>query len=79
MDPKDLKIVKSLPGNDRCFDCGEPDTQWGSVSYGTLFCIECSGKRRALGVHVDFVRSLTLDSWKPQHVAVMKAGGNARC
>jgi len=25
------------------------------------------------------VRSLTLDSWKPEHVAVMKAGGNARC
>jgi len=30
-------------------------------------------------MHVDFVRSLTLDSWKSEQVALMKAGGNLKC
>jgi len=47
MDPNDLKLIRSLPGNDKCFDCGEiGNASWASVSFGTLFCIECSGKHR---------------------------------
>lgn len=80
MDPINLKTLRSLPGNDICFDCGEiGQTDWASVRYGILFCIECSGKHRSLGVHIDFVRSLTLDSWTPEHVALMKVGGNLKC
>ncbi|OEU23114.1 Arf GTPase activating protein, partial [Fragilariopsis cylindrus CCMP1102] len=80
MDPNDLKEIRSLPGNDKCFDCGEiGNASWASVSFGTLFCIECSGKHRALGVHIDFVRSLTLDSWKPEQIKLMRSGGNMKC
>ena len=34
---------------------------------------------RALGVHIDFVRSLTLDSWKPEQITLMRSGGNMKC
>jgi ADP-ribosylation factor GTPase-activating protein 1 len=46
MDPKIQEELRSLPGNDSCVDCGTKNPQWASVSYGTLFCLECSGQHR---------------------------------
>jgi Putative GTPase activating protein for Arf len=39
-------IVKALPGNDKCAECGMKNPQWASVSFGTVFCLECSGVHR---------------------------------
>jgi len=36
----------------------------------------CSGKHRGLGVHLSFVRSITMDSWKDLELEKMKVGGN---
>ncbi|KAI9176656.1 hypothetical protein LWI28_005587 [Acer negundo] len=38
--------------------------------------MQCSGIHRSLGVHISQVRSITLDTWLPEQVAVMQSVGN---
>lgn len=78
MSIKDQNAIKAMPGNDKCVDCPALHPQWASVSYGTLFCLECSGLHRSLGVHISFVRSLTMDGWSEKQLGAMRAGGNAK-
>ena len=46
------KLMRSIPGNDRCVDCGSHHPDWASLSYGALICMNCSARHRSLGVQV---------------------------
>jgi len=50
------RILRSIPGNDVCAECGAPEPDWASLNLGILVCIECSGVHRNLGVHISKVR-----------------------
>jgi len=71
--------LREIAGNHVCCDCEAKNPQWASVSFGVFMCLECSGRHRALGVHISFVRSVSMDSWNEKQIQKMRVGGNDQC
>jgi len=70
------KLLKDVD-NKRCAECGTAAPRWASANLGVFLCIKCSGIHRAMGTHISFIRSVSLDRWKPEEIAFIQSMGNA--
>ncbi|KAJ7228337.1 ArfGap-domain-containing protein [Mycena pura] len=69
------ELVKS--DNRVCCDCANPNPQWASLGFAVFLCLQCAGTHRGFGVHISFVRSISMDTWQPDQLKRMQIGGNA--
>ena len=73
-----LRTLKREPENLTCFQCGNKNPNWASVTLGLLICYNCTSLHRSLGTHISFVKSTELDKWTRRNLTFLELGGNHR-
>ncbi|KAF4826387.1 ADP-ribosylation factor GTPase-activating protein GCS1 [Colletotrichum siamense] len=71
-----LAAIQKEAKNNVCCDCNAPSPQWASPKFGVFICLSCAGVHRGLGVHISFVRSISMDAFKQVEIERMRLGGN---
>eukprot|EP00244_Chara_vulgaris_P003990 TRINITY_DN1768_c1_g1_i2.p1 TRINITY_DN1768_c1_g1~~TRINITY_DN1768_c1_g1_i2.p1 ORF type:complete len:633 (-),score=94.66 TRINITY_DN1768_c1_g1_i2:160-2058(-) len=75
---KILSELLRLPANEGCAECGARFPRYASVTFGVFLCDRCFGIHRSVGAHISRTKSVSLDAWSAEEVALMKEIGNQR-
>ena len=74
---RQIETLSSAAGNLRCCECNTTkDVEWLSLNLGVVFCLDCAGIHRSLGVHVSQCRSFKLDVLDDSILSCFASMGN---
>lgn len=75
---KKVEDISNHAENSICIDCDMKNPKWVSLKYGIFMCLECAGVHRSLGIYLDVIKSIGLDSWDKEAYLPVKFGGNKK-
>ncbi|KAI9636316.1 putative GTPase activating protein for Arf-domain-containing protein [Dioszegia hungarica] len=85
LDMETLRKVAGASGNTACADCGKStkSSRWATISLRDtsmvmFICIRCCGIHRSFGTHISKPRSVDLDIWTQESIALALEWGNER-
>ncbi|ESN99342.1 hypothetical protein HELRODRAFT_155972 [Helobdella robusta] len=70
--------LTSIPGNEKCADCCEPDPKYSAYNLGILICENCAAIHKTLGPHISKVKSLNLENWDDNTLNSLRSLGNTK-
>eukprot|EP00998_Keelungia_sp_KM082_P004804 NODE_1612_length_1277_cov_90.013043_g1597_i0.p1 GENE.NODE_1612_length_1277_cov_90.013043_g1597_i0~~NODE_1612_length_1277_cov_90.013043_g1597_i0.p1 ORF type:complete len:348 (+),score=57.66 NODE_1612_length_1277_cov_90.013043_g1597_i0:42-1046(+) len=73
-----MEKLRAKSENKVCLDCTQKNPSWATITYGAFICMDCASHHRSMGVHLTFVQSAVLDTWKAEWVRRMELGGNQK-
>lgn len=78
--PNHLEVVQSVdPLNQVCADCRSRDqVEWVLINFLVVFCVNCSGCHRSLGLHITKIKLLKLDNFSPEWRELLTHVNNQR-
>ena len=72
-----IESILSLTGNNKCFECENPNVDWVSFPASVFICLNC-GRRHKEFKFKPILKSLSVSEFTPHEIKKMNLGGNAR-
>ena len=72
-----IESILSLTGNNKCFECEDPNVDWVSFPAAVFICLTC-GKRHKEFKFKPILKSLSVSEFTQHEIKKMNLGGNAR-
>lgn len=75
---KDLIPILEIESNKICNDCGKKDIHWCSINNTVFLCSTCARTHKKFNPKISKIKSLEVDSWTKEEIALLKLGGNEK-
>ena len=72
-----VKSLLSLPGNDKCLECGNTSVEWVSLPTSIFICSSC-GRQHKNFAKKPIVKSLSISEFTEKELSKLSIGGNDR-
>ena len=72
-----IESILSLTGNNKCFECEDPNVDWVSFPATVFICLNC-GRRHKEFKFKPILKSLSVSEFTQHEIKKMNLGGNAR-